>query len=278
MPDARLPDSLYHYTNTAGLTGILESRSLWATDLRFLNDASEVNYPRGLLTAAVDELKSQPPVDTSTLDRLALIEQLSRVLFPATFAACMCAEADLLSQWRAYGDADGRYAIGLSRERLRDISFEQNFALLPVKYRVADQKQLLITALTDALEYLAQPPVQGALKAADKNTVIAMALSDALLEVKNPHFREEAEWRLCRTAWGPATSDKLTHFRTHAGEIIPYQEISLVDEPSGASALDIVVVGPSAHADSRATAVHQLLQHHGLLDVSVSISEIPLRA
>jgi hypothetical protein len=279
MPTSHLPDSLYHYTNTSGLTGILESRRLWATDVRFLNDASEVSYARRLLKAAVDDLKSQSPHDTRTSDQLALIEQLSRAPdIPPTFAACMCAEADLLSQWRAYGDVDGRYAIGLNRERLSDIAFEQNITLLPVKYDVSEQRRLLNTAVHDALEYLSQQRVQSAVKPDDRNTVIAMGLSETLLEVKNPHFREEAEWRLARTAWRTAASDPLTHFRSHHGEILPYQEFSLVDDQSGTSALEVVVVGPSAHADSRAEAVRQLLQHHGLHQVTVRISEIPLRA
>jgi hypothetical protein len=34
-------DTLFHYTTAAGLLGILNSSTLWATDLRFLNDAQE---------------------------------------------------------------------------------------------------------------------------------------------------------------------------------------------------------------------------------------------
>lgn len=32
---------LYHYTNWDGLSGILKTKSLWATHYRFLNDSSE---------------------------------------------------------------------------------------------------------------------------------------------------------------------------------------------------------------------------------------------
>src|ERR1700745_2358870 len=33
--------TLYHYTTQAGLLGILTSKSIWASEIRFLNDATE---------------------------------------------------------------------------------------------------------------------------------------------------------------------------------------------------------------------------------------------
>jgi hypothetical protein len=38
---------LYHYTDLRGLLGILESGSIWATHIRFLNDLSESREDRG---------------------------------------------------------------------------------------------------------------------------------------------------------------------------------------------------------------------------------------
>ena len=46
-------DTLFHYTTAAGLLGILGSSSLWATDLRFLNDAQEAVYARELFVEAL---------------------------------------------------------------------------------------------------------------------------------------------------------------------------------------------------------------------------------
>src|SRR4051794_36310956 len=34
---------LYHYTTQKGLLGIVESAEIWATDVQYLNDASEFN-------------------------------------------------------------------------------------------------------------------------------------------------------------------------------------------------------------------------------------------
>lgn len=55
------PPVLYHYTNTGGLEGILESGKLWATDYRYLNDASEVTYAHSLLVEAIEKRLSAAP-------------------------------------------------------------------------------------------------------------------------------------------------------------------------------------------------------------------------
>jgi hypothetical protein len=54
---------LFHYTNQAGLRGIIESRSLWFTDIFFLNDATEFQYA---LTLIQEELSSK--IELAELD------------------------------------------------------------------------------------------------------------------------------------------------------------------------------------------------------------------
>jgi hypothetical protein len=48
LSDEVLPARVYHYTSTDGLLGILDSGHLWATDLRYLNDTSELHFGRSL--------------------------------------------------------------------------------------------------------------------------------------------------------------------------------------------------------------------------------------
>jgi hypothetical protein len=45
-PRPALPESLFHYTDAAGLQGILKSRQIWATDCRYLNDREEMQVGR----------------------------------------------------------------------------------------------------------------------------------------------------------------------------------------------------------------------------------------
>ena len=41
---AEVHPELFHYTNAKGLTGIIESQSIWATDYRYLNDSTEIKF------------------------------------------------------------------------------------------------------------------------------------------------------------------------------------------------------------------------------------------
>ncbi len=49
------PDVLFHYTNAAGLIGIVQEEVLWASDAEFLNDAQETRYGREDLHRALME-------------------------------------------------------------------------------------------------------------------------------------------------------------------------------------------------------------------------------
>ena len=49
------PKVLYHYTSPGGLTGILESSALRATDARFLNDALELKYAWSEFKSTLEE-------------------------------------------------------------------------------------------------------------------------------------------------------------------------------------------------------------------------------
>lgn len=50
---------LYHYTDVAGLIGICTSGSLWATNLRFMNDARELDHARHLMLKVLGDAREK---------------------------------------------------------------------------------------------------------------------------------------------------------------------------------------------------------------------------
>jgi hypothetical protein len=107
------PTLLYHYTNAAGLFGMLKSKKMWATNSRFLNDPTEMEYAIQLVWAvAQTELAGRGSqikrLKQAIFDRLQRYQRESRV-----HVACLCAEGDLLSQWRGYGAVGGGYSLGI---------------------------------------------------------------------------------------------------------------------------------------------------------------------
>lgn len=136
---------LFHYTGFDGLTGILESRELWATHARYLNDGAELiefrNYlPRILrpgVAKALDELYRSHSANRELIDKFGGLEaSVSEVIrasvdalyhttfgvdgsapFAEAYILSFCtpatprhADHGVLSQWRYYGQ-DGGYAL-----------------------------------------------------------------------------------------------------------------------------------------------------------------------
>ena len=118
--------------------GILQSGKLWATEVRYMNDASELDYALEFARQELDKFLDEYPPSTSTRQKLA--GQLRLALDSGEtkwredffcFVACFCEEADLLSQWRGYG-AGGGYAMGFDvaawEQARKDLRFR------PVRY------------------------------------------------------------------------------------------------------------------------------------------------
>ncbi|BBE47429.1 MULTISPECIES: DUF2971 domain-containing protein [Rhodococcus] len=144
------PAPLYHYTDSAGLLGILgnpmafpgvekntlskftsETRFgvMWATDARYLNDSEEIEFGIPILAESLDAQADTADRTPAVADRLReLASDVREKRFDMTshknagketpYVACFCESPDLLSQWRGYGDGGGGYAIGFRREAL----------------------------------------------------------------------------------------------------------------------------------------------------------------
>lgn len=82
-----MPDIVYHYTNAAGVQGILESATLWLTDLQFMNDAEELTFAS---TSVVADLRKRAlnlwphdtddPSDGPDFNRAWMINQIIKYL------------------------------------------------------------------------------------------------------------------------------------------------------------------------------------------------------
>ena len=129
-PTISKTSTLFHYTTAAGLLGILRSSTLWATDLRFLNDAQESIYAQELVADAVQGMKNpvldpghvahgmgQPAVERFARYQGFVLDALNSAEY-GVYVACFCESGDLLSQWRGYGSDHG-YAIELNTDALK---------------------------------------------------------------------------------------------------------------------------------------------------------------
>jgi hypothetical protein len=147
------PDfSLFHYTTAAGLLGIVQTGTLWATQANYLNDSAECRLLSRLLTPRIREaftklvpelieLKAFKPeiaerISAGALDTEAekvtgaILRAIDRVSPIHITSFCRhrngspeC-EHGLLSQWRGYGK--GGFAIQFDESQLDDLTDEES--------------------------------------------------------------------------------------------------------------------------------------------------------
>jgi hypothetical protein len=213
---------LYHYTSIAGLHGIVSSRTVWASDCRYLNDQKE-------LVHAVEALLKRCEPSTKTM--------LTTAFHWYSYSQAHCVFAlsrspRVLSQWRSYGD-DGRgAAIGFNRKYL--LSAGKSFTRLLVDCVYEDHEIFLDEVYEKSrAEFEAVRKMHTDAGGAcntfwdqiRENPLPLAKLYAELLRVKNEAFKEEQEARLVVST--PLASVKT---RVVKGLIVPYIEHDLIDK------------------------------------------------
>jgi len=124
------PEILYHYTTQQGLLGILQSETLWLTNLRYLNDSSEFIYPINLAKQYLeDRIKllettgflSGPSALGSSSNNRNLYEHLNILDNFNAIPLYICSfsrEGDQLGQWRGYCNNESGFSIGFDYKKL----------------------------------------------------------------------------------------------------------------------------------------------------------------
>lgn len=280
-------DTLFHYTTATGLLGICTTRSIWASDLQFLNDAQEAVYGRDIVIAAIASMANpmQSPdhwaheygeraIETFEKYKGFVLDEISKTDF-GVYVACFCESGDLLSQWRGYGSDHG-YAIEITKDALQNAvgaipTHTPATGLFKVRYGHDVADEVVQRAVEQVARFnLNHPGV--------KAHYSALAVNSMLAQIKHPGFAEEQEWRLVvgleilddEAQYAPDREP--TKFRSTPIAIVPYLEIPLPHE-----GIASIRVGPGDNVDVREAGVRRLLRTLGINAV-VTRSEVPLRA
>lgn len=276
---------LYHYTDAAGIHGIVGEKVLWASNAAFLNDSTEVVYTQQVLSKVVTELEKryEEMIVRAYLHLLEEIFEIAVIERFDVYVACFCENPDLLSQWRAYPSTGGGYAIGfrssvISRARLLEkIIYDEESQLETLRSLVVPSCDLLAAGgRTESEEYL-EKCVGVAVDSAAAN------LAACTFAFKHPAFKEEAEWRIVRLSArdeaAPPERTTTPQFRPRAGGLLPFTTLSLERDGDNEPPIAEVVVGPSAHPDLAVKATRELLQTAGYRNAAERVrrSATPLR-
>ena len=251
---------LYHYTNAAGLLGILERRCLFASDVWFLNDASEVRFAQ---TRMLEQVRKWADfgADQPWVEELLDVSEAKPGWLDDVFVASFCEEPDLLSQWRGY--AAGGFAVGFAAEVLAALDSAPGAArLVQVDYG-AESGRRRLRALFEQLVAC------GPYSQEERERLARKVLLPEMACVKEPSFSEEKEWRLLVVEERP----ERILFRVRATVVVPYVEVAL-PEPSPVCE---IVIGPSVDQQMRRRGMEQLLARRGYHGVEIRESASSLR-
>ena len=116
--DLKDQELVWHYTNGEGFLGILQSSTLFATQVAALNDSKETEYATDLFKQAVKQVIAEKSDDADAVAFLnAVLEFVKEEPENPTrgiskfFVTCFSADGDDVNQWAKYAKGNG-YAIG----------------------------------------------------------------------------------------------------------------------------------------------------------------------
>ena len=269
-------DTLYHYTSLSGLLGIIGNQHLRASDVRFMNDSTELRHTLTLLQDHLMERLRSGTDCPQLLDEMR--DWLGRRVAggPLLFAASFRANGNLLSQWRGYSVHGKGVSLGFSPDVISACSKRQGFQVGRCIYDISEQRRL-IEEIVDAVERLGtqNDPANGGSES------VFESIEDDLLRIaallKHPAFEEEDEWRVISPRIADVRHPSIS-FREGHSMLVPYYRFDLSAQPGGAPALEHVWLGPTSNQDLSMMSLARYLDSQGCRPrVGIDYSQIPQR-
>lgn len=297
-PQASLPDGpLWHYTDTAGLLGILRNvvdkpepnvvgsgsykPVLRATAAQFLNDRRELTHGLDLVMQHLrlwgerGLFMSNPAAETFVSKVCETIQSIIDRKYQRFLHCCTISfsqDPDVLSQWRGYGQGTGGFAIGFDpaafpRSDGSDVH-RAGLGLHEVQYLSDALEEPLIGAvdwfIAETMDpSLTKDPTPGNLYEAVQSLALIAA------SVKHRGFQEEQEWRFVE----PGFFD-VAEYRPGTTGLVPYRTVELTP-----AAVVGLYVGPGPHQYENHLAAQSMLERCGYTAAAANVqrSSTPFR-
>lgn len=261
--DKDVPETLYHYTSSAGLIGIIESSKIWATKTTYLNDSSELQLTFDYIREEVEIQKKNSIKKHDGFnydDLLSLLDSIGNV---NVSVASFSAKGDLLSQWRGYSKIGDGYSLGFDGNKLKKFignlttNFGDKFYLVPCQYEPEIHKKLAANFVNHfiATNISRKSPDFESFDRSTKHAYFEQNILIIAQIIKSKAFEQEEEWRLISP--GLPYSDAKFRIGKHA--LIPYWEIDL----NIMNTLKSVIIGPTPESRLSHGAVYGILTKKG---------------
>lgn len=246
-----------HYTSINGLKGILESKSLWATNIKYLNDHEEFDHTLMIIERIVsDSLKKRnvekPDIEYfETFSRLILkeVKTLNERYCSNLFVVSFTSELDQLSQWRGYCAANNGVCIAFNLDDIKQ-KIDRNYSNVSVVdciYTDKIKNSMIADTLYDGWKLFRSNLLNEGQNYLDDNKILLERVVEELSRYacyfKNEKFSEEKEKRiLIDFNANEYDNFEIEDLRFRAGtySLIPFIEIEI-----NISSISEIVVGPT---------------------------------
>jgi hypothetical protein len=215
-----------HYTTQKGLISIISNETLWATNIKFLNDEHEFKDALDLIQELIlkANITSSHP-EHENYERFIKhlkkeIRELDNHVTESVFTLSFSEEVDLLSQWRGYCPENNGYCIVYNIDDVFDEAKKRYSDVNLVKciYDKEDKKKIIKDTLNKYWNKYRESEKQ-----TSKKTIMHELSWEIMLRAsyfKHPSFSEEKEKRIVVIEENGGESELL--FREGKYSIIPY--------------------------------------------------------
>jgi hypothetical protein len=257
--------TLFHYTSIEGLMGVVNSKSLWASEVRYLNDAAELHHFGSLANQQILQAQStnQNSDEREILSQFGewLKERLSSG--PLVFVSSLTENGNLLSQWRGYCSHGKGVSLGFNPIELAKAAKESHFSLGRCVYEPERQNEVVAEVISIALKgaMASGPALPSVSHPTQSYHSVFNALCGEILRIasllKHPAFSEESEWRAVSPAFSNYVSAPIC-YRNGKSMLVPYIHFKL---PTHNQLLNVpeIVVGPTPTPNLSLNSISQYI-------------------
>ena len=267
------PKYLYHYTNSEAFLSIIQNKSLWASNIFFQNDISEISFSYDLLKDEMEKLEneySELLECNIEFNKMQGIENIFK--YEDIYTVSFSTKKDDLGQFRGYGHGSLGFSMEFNVnkviEYLDKVSLSNKaFDYMFIKCIYEKGKQISI------IQEIIKDVIDG--KYSNKENILIHILVRMLLFApifKSDAFCEEDEWRLIIR-----NIKDIENCRERVGKLyfIPYYNLKFQNP----ECFGDFIIGPCADQNIVKHSVEKVCLNNGidLLNRKIYLSSIPLR-
>lgn len=279
---------LYHYTKPEKLLGIVESGIIRFSNALYLNDKEEVTYSYKLILSLIDEM---PELNQDLFKRIHehFHNKYKNIVTGGEdyadkyeyYTISFSTDGDNLTLWNNYskGLSYTGYNIGFRKKDLIFDMEKQGFHSVYGNIIYKRETQITILKLIfDKWNKRFEKVSQGrnTQKNRDKRIDTMFELIDILsvisLFFKNPHFKDEKEYRIIFINSPDVNTFKQTKIFEKNGLFIPYIEYKFLKRT-----VNSINIGPTLEENIFYTSTRRMLSNFGYDKKTINRSKIPLR-